>query len=379
MKTTEKKKKPPAKPTSKAATKSATPSEDKSVAPRAIPVTATPDISAPQQQADPSTKIQSTPEFLILYNELNIHQDQQNKRQQLIREIETLLTHKYGATNRLITYLFRFGHSRASINSADIAYFEACLNSIPGAEQINVLLHSPGGDGTIIEKMVEMCRAHLVGNNRKLRVIVPNIAKSAATLFALGSDEILMGYCSELGPIDPQVQIAVSGVMHGISALSFVESRDTLMKDLAKAIQENKPTMGLMQQLASLNIPFTSEMENWIGFAQKTGATLLDKYMLMPKIPNASHRRRKANEIAKKLLSKQLFPVHGQFIDGATAKRELELEVDVLDKADELWKLIWSYYLRCELQMNLQLQPPMIKIKLFETTGLSLVTQDTVN
>jgi ClpP class serine protease len=53
--------------------------------------------------------------------------------------------------------------------------------------------------------MVDMCRTHLAGTDQKLRVIVPNIAKSAATLFALGADEILMGYLSELGPIDPQV------------------------------------------------------------------------------------------------------------------------------------------------------------------------------
>ena len=71
--------------------------------------------------------------------------------------------------------------------------------------------------------MVDMCRHHLAGDQRKLRVIVPNIAKSAATLFALGADEILMGYCSEFGPINPQVQIAVSGVIQWISALAFVK------------------------------------------------------------------------------------------------------------------------------------------------------------
>jgi hypothetical protein len=62
----------------------------------------------------------------------------------------------------------RFAHSRSGINSSDIAIFEALLNSISGAEQINILMHSPGGDGTVVEKMVEMCRAHLVNGNRKL-------------------------------------------------------------------------------------------------------------------------------------------------------------------------------------------------------------------
>lgn len=334
------------------------------------PPTTTPD--------NPAAKIPQAA-FVSVISELDLNRDQLNKRQEIIRQIEGVLSSRYGVENRMISYMVRFGHPRSIMNSADIAALETVLNSITGAQQINVLLHSPGGDGTIVEKMVDMCRHHLAGDQRKLRVIVPNIAKSAATLFALGADEILMGYCSELGPIDPQVQIAVSGVIQWISALAFVESRDTLMQQVTAAVQKNEPTAGYLQQLAGLNIPYTHEMENVIGFAQKTAADLLDRYMLKPKIPDDTGRRTKADMIARKLLSKQLFPVHGQYIDGATAKRELELEVEVLDKDDELWKLIWEYYIRCEVQMNIPLQPPMIKIKLFEFAASSLITQDTAN
>jgi hypothetical protein len=57
----------------------------------------------------------------------------------------------------------------------------------------------------------------------------------------------------------------------------------------------------------------------------------------------------------------------------------LELEVELLDKSDPLWEKLWEYYIRCEVQMNMQLQPPMIKIKLFESSLMSLVVQDTAN
>jgi len=224
--------------------------------------------------------------------------------------------------------------------------------------------------------MVDMCRAHLSGPNRKLRVIVPNIAKSAATVLALGADQILMGYCSELGPIDPQVPIAVSGMTQWVSAFAFVEARDKLMDQITAAIKKKEPTVGLLQQLAGLNIPFTDEMEYQIGFAKKTAVTLLGKYMLIPSFPRAKTRAKKANEIVQKLLSKQLFPVHGQYIDGATA-RQLGLEVEVLDKDDSLWKLIWGYYIRCEVQMNVALQAGLIKTKLFQSGTQCLVTQDT--
>jgi hypothetical protein len=327
---------------------------------------------------EPEKKYVQTPVFMGIINELNQHQDQLQKRQRLISEIEEILTSRYGTKNRLITYMCRFGHARASMDSSDIPSFADILNSVSGADQINLVLHSPGGDPTVIEKMVDMCRSHLSGDHRRFRVIVPNIAKSAATVLALGADEILMGYCSELGPIDPQVQIAVSGVIQWISALAFVESRDKLMTEITAATKKKQPTAGLLQQLAGLNIPFTEEMENWIGFAKKTAATLLDKYMLRSKVPDSRTRKRKANQIAEKLLSKQLFPVHGQFIDGARAK-QLDLEVEVLGKDDPLWEKVWEYYIRCEVQMNMAIQPPMIKIKLFESAQLSLVAQGTAN
>lgn len=326
---------------------------------------------------DPSAKYQKTPIYMAVLNELNANIDQFHKRQRLISDIESALTARYGSANRLISYVLRFGHARAVMHTSDIPNLETVLNSVTGADQINLLLHSPGGDGTIVEKMVDMCRSHLSGQNRKLRVIVPNIAKSAATVLALGADTILMGYCSELGPIDPQVTIAVSGIFQWVSAFAFVEARDKLMDQIAQALKKKEPTVGLLQQLAGLNIPFTDEMENQIGFAKKTAVTLLDKYMLKPKYPQATKRSKKAKDIAEKLLSKQLFPVHGQYIDAATAQK-LGLEVEVLDKDDLLWKQIWDYYIRCEVQMNIPLQAGYIKTKLFESGNqVSLATQDT--
>lgn len=155
---------------------------------------ATPPAPPGAPPPDPGAKYQKTPIFMAVLNELNLNMDQFLKRQELIHEIETALTARHGSGNRLISYVLRFGHARTSMHTSDIPSLETVLNSISGAEQINLLLHSPGGDGTIVEKMVDMCRSHLSGQNRKLRVIVPNIAKSAATLLALGADQILMGY-----------------------------------------------------------------------------------------------------------------------------------------------------------------------------------------
>jgi len=98
--------------------------------------------------------------------------------------------------------------------------------------------------------------------------------------------------------------------------------------------------------------------------------------MLQKRFPKSKARSKKAAEIAEKLLSKQLFPVHGHYISGQTAQN-LGLEVEVVDKDDELWQKIWEYYIRAEVQMNLLAAAPgMIKTKLFESATGSLVNQD---
>jgi len=333
----------------------------------------------PKPQPSPEAKVKQSQTYLGILGELDINADQWNRRKSLIGQLEEKLSERYGARNRLMSYIFRSGHPRAMITSADVSSFESVVSSLAGAEQINLIIHSPGGDGTIIEKMVEMSRSHCVGANRKFRVIVPNIAKSAATLLALGSDTIVMGYCSELGPIDPQLVINVSGAFQQISAQSFVDARDSLLQEIQKAASEKKDAMGYLQQLAGLNIPFTKECENLIEFSRKTASQLLSKYMLRSRIGEDGPRDQKAKEIAERLLSKKLFPVHGQFIDGTTARDQLELNVEVLDKHDELWNLIWNYYVRCEIQMALPLaqMPGVVKTKLFESQEVSLVTPDT--
>ena len=86
-------------------------------------------------------------------------------------------------------------------------------------------------------------------------------------------------------------------------------------------------------------------------------------------------RAKQAAKIARALLSKALFPIHGHFIDAKTAGT-LGLEVEFLEKDDGLWKLIWEYYLRAEVQMIITGNPQIQRFKLFESSKESLVTQE---
>jgi hypothetical protein len=71
-----------------------------------------------------------------------------------------------------------------------------------GIDTLEILIHSPGGHIDVAYQAIKYFRRHC----NQLNVIVPLMAKSAATLLCLGADTIFMGEFAELGPIDVQIQ-----------------------------------------------------------------------------------------------------------------------------------------------------------------------------
>src|SRR5690349_379175 len=67
--------------------------------------------------------------------------------------------------------------------------------------EIEIWLDSPGGDAHAAYKLWLDLRSRC----RRLVVVIPDLAKSAATLLALGADEIVMAPAAELGPLDVQI------------------------------------------------------------------------------------------------------------------------------------------------------------------------------
>ena len=74
----------------------------------------------------------------------------------------------------------------------------------PGRD-LDVLLHTPGGDIDAAEKLITL--VHTTVGAGQMRIVVPDFAKSAGTLMALGANKIVMSDTSELGPIDPQIAL----------------------------------------------------------------------------------------------------------------------------------------------------------------------------
>jgi ATP-dependent protease ClpP protease subunit len=87
------------------------------------------------------------------------------------------------------------------INDEDKNGFMLCIHELKRDRGLDLILHTPGGDGAAAESIVDYLRS-MFGNN--VRAIVPQLAMSAGTMIACSCNSIVMGKESSLGPVDPQ-------------------------------------------------------------------------------------------------------------------------------------------------------------------------------
>ena len=105
--------------------------------------------------------------------------------------------------------------------------------------------HSPGGLAEVTDSIVEIIR----GKFRHVRFIVPNIAKSAATMLALSGDEILMDTASELGPIDPQFKMRKGdGSILIAPAQAIIDQFEKAQDLISKDPKKLAPWLPILQQ-----------------------------------------------------------------------------------------------------------------------------------
>ncbi len=118
----------------------------------------------------------------------------ENKKE-LIQKIEKL------RNSKVITYLTsdRPGPVNARVAMDIIPIISKQLRQIGKVENIDLFLYSAGGDTMVPWRLVSMIREYC----NKFSVLIPYKSHSAATMIALGADEIVMTDLSELSPIDP--------------------------------------------------------------------------------------------------------------------------------------------------------------------------------
>lgn len=241
-----------------------------------------------------------------------------------------------------------------SIDRDDTVPVVDLLHNVPEGEDLDLLLHTGGGDVDAAEKLVSMMRQR-VGTAR-LRVVVPDFAKSAGTLIALGSDAIVMSDTSELGPIDPQIvryDKDGNGMMHSVlSYLDAYEHHASVLKrepdNIASQIMMDKMDPGTQRQYEAMRDRVRRVAEDLLkqGMFKETGNWSL---------------------AVAELLNTKTRSSHGQMISWQDAMSpKLGLVVEHVEWNDAVWKQYWLLYCLQRLAIT-------EKQKIFESDYASLV------
>ena len=239
--------------------------------------------------------------------------------------------------------------------------FIEAIQDIEG-DVVDILIHSPGGSAEATDSLVDIIR----GRFQHVRFIIPNIAKSAATMLALSGDQILMDIASELGPIDPQFNIRKGdGSLVTAPAQAIIDQFESAQKKISKDSTLLVPWLPILQQYGP---SLYQQAQNAIELSKNLVKKWLMKYMLKedPK------REIRARVISNYLSNHNNFKSHAKRIginDIRETKALAAINVEDMRKDSEFQNRIWGLYHAISLTFNFT---PAYKI--FEnTSGRALI------
>lgn len=265
-------------------------------------------------------------------------------RLQCIKALERIL----GAGTRVITYVTA---RRPILNQGNAAGTQIAQDSVrliydhllamkkdvkKESLKVALFLISNGGDTAVPWRIISMIREIA----SEFNVLVPYNAMSAATMIALGADNIYMGPKGELGPIDPTVsqhpflpkegnQAVPVSVEDVTSYIAFVKEKygitheDELIHSLTSLTQHIKPLgLGLLNRQHS--------------YIRLVGERLLTSR-------NSSYSDEKIKKVLSSLIEEVTF--HGHGISRDEAENQLGLHIGKLNsKQEQLEDAMWDLY-----------------------------------
>lgn len=269
-----------------------------------------------------------------------------SKRAEIIENLENL---EKDRQRTLILYIADFEAPNSSLTLEDTIILSDILSAIGKVDYLDLVIHSPGGDGNAAEEIVDMCDRHCL---KEFRVIVPFWAKSAATLIALCSDKIIMGETSQLGPIDPQILVVNMGVPRLVSGVSFINSREELVAKIREASSKGEDPLPYLQEISTLNPAFVDHCIRLIEFTRDFGVKRMPKRMLK----NKEDAPGKARVIIDNFLSTHTRFHHGRMIKADEILGDLtlrdNLNLEYKKEPDEFWNLVVELFSRAYIYLQ---------------------------
>lgn len=150
------------------------------------------------------------------------------------------------------------------LNAPNLLEVQKCIGE-KKCKKLDIVLHSSGGDINVAYQIIELLRRHC----EYMTTIVPIYAKSVASLFVLGSNEIIMGELAELGPLDTQIVEREKGAPKYTSALNPFKTLEELQRF---ALETLDVTVKLLLSRAELSVD--EAIKHGMDFASRVSTPL---------------------------------------------------------------------------------------------------------
>ena len=203
-----------------------------------------------------------------------------------------------------------------SINEEDI---HALMEVTSGLQDTNLdlILHSPGGSPEAAEGVVSYLRSRF----DHIRVIVPQLAMSAATMVSCAANDILMGKHSFLGPIDPQLLVSTPLGTRYVPAQAVLDQFDKAQRECADPAKLS----AWLPMLGQYGPDLLVQCETALSLSRELVSTWLETYMFS----GIADRAEQARSVSDWLSDHTTFKSHGRHLPRSALRAHALLVSDL--------------------------------------------------
>jgi hypothetical protein len=187
----------------------------------------------------------------------------------------------------------------------------------------------------------------------------------------LGSDTIIMGETSELGPIDAQVFIVEGNHEQQVSADHFLRARDEAIANLASTDQS--VVQAAQIQLALLSPPFLQHCQDLMDFAKDFAGKQLRTHMFREEYQiDSTLWDSRIDKIIETLESSSKHLTHGRMITGQAILDDphlKHLKVKLLSSDAPYWIALNEFLIRTDIVAHREDMGKILLAQDFEMFG----------
>ena len=255
-----------------------------------------------------------------------------------------------------------------AIDESDFIPFTDTVSSLDSSKGLDIILETPGGSAETVEKIVRNLRQKF----SHIAVIVPRMAMSAGTIFAMAANEILMGEISSLGPIDAQVPfngryLPAAAILDGVKEImdEVVANGGKLNPAYIPILQNINP--GVLKDCQTAQDFSKTLVSQWLEEYKFSDWTI---HKNSKTVVTDEERKAKANEIADQLCEHSRWLTHGRSL-GIKELTDMGLEINDYRTNPDLNDAISRYFILLTMTFD---QTSIYKI--YETPSSQVIKQN---